>query len=94
MKTELPEIRFPEEPLPDAWRDVLSALVERATVVEQWALELRERSLYALRRYETTTMMLDQLLDDPARHQEAHRAIRAAAQGIKAQRAKQGQTAH
>jgi hypothetical protein len=94
MKARLPEIVLPAEPLPDAWQDAVAALVERAQVIEAWALESRERSLFALRRYEDVTLMLDELLDDPRRHQEAHAAIRVAAEGIKAQRAEQGQTAH
>lgn len=94
MKTELPEIRFPEEPLPEAWEAAVAALIERGYTVAAWAHEMRERALYSLRRYEDVTLMLDELLDDPKRHQECHAAIRVAAEAIRRQRAETGQTSH
>ena len=93
MTDKLPEIDVPDSPLPPEWHDYVSALAERCRVIEQWAVEMRERSLYALRRYEDTTIALDHLLDE-RRDQEAHAAIRVAAESIKKQRRENSETAH
>lgn len=93
MTDKLPAIDLPDTPLPDEWQAYVNAVAERCRMVEQWAEEMRERSLYALRRYEDTTIALDQLLDE-RRTEEAHAAIRVAAEGIKQQRAAAGETSH
>ncbi len=92
--SDKPPDRLPSDPLSDAWREVVASLAERAHAAEAWALEIRQRSEFAMRRYEDVTIMLDQLLDDPKRHQEAHAAIRVAAESIKRERAGSGETAH
>ncbi len=94
MKQTLPAIELPAEPLTPAWEATVSALVERAQTVEAWATEVRERAQQALEGHEHATLALDALLDDPSRHDEAHAAIRVAAEGIRQRRAALSATRH
>ena len=94
MKHTLPEIELPAEPLSPAWEAAVRALVERAQTVEAWATEIRERAQQALAGHEDATLALDALLDDPSRHDEAHAAIRVAAEGIRERRSAMNQTRH
>lgn len=78
---DVPEIRFPSEPCPAAWQEVVTALAERARIVEGWAEETRDRAWAALRRQEDAFLLLAALYDD-GRDGEARATVMAAREHI------------
>lgn len=84
---ELPRIELPTSVVPPEWARTVELLIERATVVEAWADECRQRAALAMSVNETAVLMLNELLN-AGRVKEATEAAQAAADEIQSRRAR------
>ena len=56
MKSELPKIELPKEPLSPEWEKAVAQLVERALLVEEWANDLKARAEVSVGAYQTVIL--------------------------------------
>ena len=56
MKSKLPRIELPKEPLSPEWEKAVAQLVERALLVEEWANEMKARAEVSVGAYQTVIL--------------------------------------